>query len=131
MVKRVLFICVGNSFRSQMAEGFARHLAPRGVLIRSGGLRPTLDLDPLAVQLMAEKGIDISSHRPKEVDLSFARNADRIVVMGCNPEEACPAEILDRAENWDLPEPSRLDDQGARELRDEIEKRVRRLLDEL
>lgn len=131
MVKRMLFVCVGNSFRSQIAEGFARHLAPPNVLVRSGGLKPAMEVSPLAIQLMAEKGIDISRHQPKEVDLAFARRADRIIVMGCDPKKACPAEVLDRTEDWDIPDPMGMDRDEARKLRDEIERRMRRLVEEL
>ncbi|MFQ5552237.1 MAG: low molecular weight phosphatase family protein [Thermoplasmata archaeon] len=131
MVKRVLFICVGNSFRSQMAEGFARHYAPRGVLVRSGGVNPASGLSPAAVRLMGERDIDISLHVPKFVDMAFASQADRIVTMGCTPEEACPAEVLDRAEEWALADPSGMGAEEARGLRDEIERRVKALLEQL
>lgn len=131
MAKRVLFVCVGNSFRSQMAEGFARAQAPRGVLVRSGGLKPAPEVSPLAVRLMAERGVDISRHHPKEIDLAFARQADRIVVMGCDPAEACPAEVLDRTESWDLPDPHGSDETTGRRIRDEIERRVQGLMDGL
>ncbi|MFQ5838446.1 MAG: low molecular weight phosphatase family protein [Thermoplasmata archaeon] len=131
MVRRFLFICVGNSFRSQMAEGFARQLAPKGVLIKSGGLKPAKALSAMAVELMAERGIDISRQEPKEVDVAFARRADRIVVMGCDPEEACPAEVLDRVENWSLPNPRGMEYDAAREVRDGVERRVRELVESL
>ncbi|MEE8199404.1 MAG: arsenate reductase ArsC [Thermoplasmata archaeon] len=131
MVKRVLFICVGNSFRSQMAEGFARHYAPRGVLVRSGGVKPASEVSPAAVRLMGERGIDISRHTPKQVDRAFASQADRIVTMGCSPEEACPADVLDRAEEWSLSDPGGMGEAEARELRDEIDTRTQALLKEL
>lgn len=131
MARRVLFVCVGNSFRSQIAEGFARRMAPQGVLVKSGGLRPAGRVDPVAVQLMAEKGIDITRHEPKDIDLAFARQARRVVVMGCDPEEACPAEILDRVEAWNLPNPGGLSPEESRRLRDDIERRVKALLEEL
>lgn len=131
MVKRLLFVCVGNAFRSQMAEGFARAGAPRGVLVRSGGLKPASGVSPLAVRLMAERRVDISRHTTKEVDLAFARQADRIVVMGCDPAEACPAEVLDRTESWDLPDPKGADEATGRQIRDEIEQRVQDLLADL
>ncbi len=111
-----------------MAEGFARVLAPRGILVKSGGLKPNSELDPMAAQLMAERGIDISRHVPKEVDLAFARRADRIVVMGCDPEEACPVEVLDRVEDWRLQDPKGMETDEAQQVRDEIEKRVRKLM---
>ncbi len=128
MAKRVLFVCVGNSFRSQIAEGFARVMAPPRVLVKSGGLRPAGRVDPVAVQLMAERGVDISRHEPKEIDLAFARQARRVIVMGCDPEEACPAEILDRVESWDLPAPDGMSLGESRALRDDIERRVEELV---
>lgn len=128
MVKRLLFICVGNSFRSQMAEGYARSLAPKGVLVRSGGVKPKEQVDPMAVRLMAEDGVDISRHHPKEVDLAFARRADRIVVMGCDPEEACPPDVLERVEDWSLPDPKGMEYGGAKAVRNEVRKRVADLL---
>ncbi|MEE9237890.1 MAG: hypothetical protein V3U52_08915 [Thermoplasmata archaeon] len=131
LVRRLLFICVGNSFRSQIAEGFARRQAPKGVLVKSGGLRPSMALDPMAVELMAERGIDISRQEPKETDLAFALRAERIVVMGCDPEEACPAEVLDRVEEWDLQDPAGMDLEEGRMLRDDIEGRIAELLEEL
>lgn len=131
MVKRVLFICVGNSFRSQMAEGFARRHAPRGVLVRSGGIKPAAEVSPAAIRLMGERDIDISRHTPKEVDMAFAGQADRIVTMGCSPEQACPAEVLDLAEEWSLPDPGGMGETEARGLRDAIETRTRALLGEL
>ncbi len=114
-----------------MAEGFARHLAPQGVLVKSGGLKPASQVDPLAIQLMAELGVDISRHEPKDIDLAFARRARRVVVMGCDPEEACPAEILDWVESWDLPNPGGISLEEGRALRDVMERRVAALLQEL
>ncbi len=111
-----------------MAEGYARSMAPKGVLVRSGGLKPAEDVHPLAIKLMAEDGIDISRHRPKDVDMAFARQADGIIVMGCDPEEACPAEVLDRVEEWDLPDPNGLEEEAARALGEEVRQRVKRLL---
>ncbi len=130
MVRRLLFVCVGNSFRSQIAEGFARRQAPKDVLVKSGGLMPAESVDPVAVELMAERGIDISRHSTKAVDTAFAQRADRIIVMGCDPEEACPAEVLDRVEDWALPDPKGMEIEEGRRVRDEIEKRVRQLLEE-
>ncbi len=131
MVERVLFICVGNSFRSQMAEGFARHYATPRVLVRSGGMKPASEVSPAAIRLMWERGIDISRHTPKAVDMAFASQADRIVTMGCSPEDACPADLLDRAEEWSLPDPGGMGEAEARELRDAIDHRTQALLDEL
>jgi protein-tyrosine-phosphatase len=114
-----------------MAEGFARKLAPRGVLVKSGGLKPAAELDPLAVRLMAEIGIDIFRQEPKMVDEAFALKADRIIVMGCDPREACPAQVLDRVESWSLPDPKGMEVEEARRLRDDIGRRVRELLEAL
>lgn len=131
MVKRLLFICVGNAFRSQVAEGFARAQVGRRALVRSGGLKPAEALDPIAVQLMAEVGIDISRHEPKVVDATYARRADRIIVMGCDPTEACPAEVLDRVEEWEVPDPKGLALAKARNVRDAIRGRVAELVGDL
>ncbi len=130
MVKRLLFLCEGNSFRSQIAEGFARHRAPKGVLVRSGGLKPGGSVHPVAVQLMAELGIDISRHVPKDIDLTFAERADRIIVMGCDPK-ALPPSVLDRVEDWAVPDPKAGGPDKARRVRDDIERRVRELLEGL
>lgn len=128
-LKRVLFACVGNSYRSQMAEGFARALARPGSLdARSGGTAPFGMVSAHAVRLMAEKGIDISHHKSKPLDLEFAEDADAFVTL-CGPlDDACPAHLAERAIEWDVGDPGGASVAEQRGMRDDIEKRVRDLL---
>jgi protein-tyrosine-phosphatase len=124
---RVFFACVGNSGRSQMAEGFCRALAADGVECKSGGSRPSGRLQPEAVQAMAERGIDISKGTSKAIDEAFAAACDLIVVMGCG-DDACPAFIGKPIEDWELEDPKGAPIGHVRKVRDDIERRVRRLL---
>lgn len=130
-MRRVLFACVGNSLRSQMAEGFARHLArPGTVEARSGGTAPAGFVHPKAVRAMQERGIDIGHHTSKTLDLDFARHADAFITL-CGPlDDACPRAVAERAIDWSLPDPAGADDATVRRIRDVIEEKVRRLLEE-
>ncbi len=126
--RHVLFLCVANSARSQMAEGIARSLAPRGVKISSAGSRPSA-LSPLAVKALAEIGIDISGHRSKGVSALSPGDVDVVITLCA--EEVCPA-WLGRATrlHWALPDPARAaGDEGARldafrRVRDELRRRL-------
>jgi arsenate reductase (thioredoxin) len=127
---RVLFACVGNSARSQMAEGFARALGGPLVEARSGGSRPLGHVLPEAVQVMREKGIDLSGHASRGFDESWIRSdCDLVVTMGCG-DDACPAFIGKPLVDWDLPDPKGQDVTTFCDIRDEIERRVRALLAE-
>lgn len=117
---RLLFVCVENSCRSQMAEGFARTLGAGQVEAASAGSRPSGQVNPRAVQFMAERGIDLGPQRSKGLD-DFPASAawDFVVTMGCG--DACPF-VPSRARlDWDLPDPKHLDDAGFRAVRDRIE----------
>lgn len=124
---RIFFACVGNSARSQMAEGLCRALAAPGVECKSGGTKPAGRLMPEAVAAMAERGIDISSQRSQPIDEAFAASADLIVVMGCG-DDACPAFVGRPLEDWELQDPKGASLAQVRNIRDEIERRVRRVL---
>jgi arsenate reductase (thioredoxin) len=124
---RVLFACVGNSARSQMAEGFARALAGARVEARSGGSRPLGHVLPEAVAVMKEKGIDISRNPSKGFDEPWIRDCDLIVTMGCG-DDACPAFMGKPLVDWDLPDPKGRPLAEFRSVRDDIERRVRSLL---
>ncbi|SCG74637.1 arsenate reductase ArsC [Micromonospora coxensis] len=125
----VLFLCTHNAGRSQMALGFLTHLAGDRAVAWSGGSEPAGQVSPAAVAAMAERGIDISEEFPKPWTDEVVRAADVVVTMGCG--DACPVFPGTRYENWDLDDPAGLDLAGVRPIRDEIERRVRRLLDEL
>ena len=127
---RVLFACVGNSARSVMAQGFARHYGGAAVEARSGGSRPLGHLLPEAVAVMREKGIDVSAEPSKGFDEPWIRDAcDLVVTMGCG-DDACPAFIGKRMVDWELDDPKGKDLATFRRVRDEIETRVRALLKE-
>ena len=126
---RVLFVCVHNAGRSQMAAGFLRQLADNQVEVLSAGSEPAGRINPVAVEAMAEKGIDISANHPKLLENSTVAQADVVITMGCG--DACPFYPGKRYEDWELEDPAgkRLD--PVRPIRDEIEQRVRGLVAEL
>jgi arsenate reductase len=124
-----LFMCTHNAGRSQMALGFFTHLADEQAVAWSGGSEPGIEVNPAAVAAMAERGIDISEEFPKPWTDEVVRAADLVVTMGCG--DACPVVPGTRYENWDLDDPAGLSLADVRPIRDEIERRIRRLLDEL
>ncbi|HSE12501.1 MAG TPA: arsenate reductase ArsC [Rudaea sp.] len=126
---RLLFVCVENSNRSQMAEAFARVHGRGRVDARSAGSRPSGQINPRAVAFMAERGIDLTAQHSKSLDEIGTEAFDAVVTMGCG--DACPWMPAKRREDWALPDPKLLDDAGFRGVRDEIERRVIRLLGEL
>jgi arsenate reductase (thioredoxin) len=125
----VLFLCVHNAGRSQMAAGWMRHLAGERVDVYSGGSTPGAELNKGAVAAMAEKGIDISAELPQPWTDEFVRAADVIVTMGCG--DACPVYPGRRYLDWELDDPAGKPMEEIRPIRDEIERRVRALLEEL
>ncbi|HWD77859.1 MAG TPA: arsenate reductase ArsC [Kribbella sp.] len=125
----VLFLCVHNAGRSQMALGFFEHLAGERAVGWSGGSEPGTEVNEAAVAAMAERGIDISTEYPKPWTDEIVRAADVVVTMGRG--DACPIFPGKRYENWDLDDPDGLDVSEIRPIRDEIERRVRQLLAEL
>ena len=125
----VLFLCVHNAGRSQMAMGFFQHLAGGRAVAWSGGSEPGDRLNPAVVEAMYERGIDISEEFPKPWTDEIVRAADVVVTMGCG--DACPIFPGKRYEDWQLDDPAGQGREAVRPIRDEIERRARRLLDEL
>ena len=125
----VLFLCVHNAGRSQMAAGFMRHLAGDRVDVFSGGSEPAAQVNHSAVAAMAEKGIDIGAETPRHWADENLRAADVIVTMGCGDE--CPYYPGKRYLDWELDDPAGRSLEAVRPIRDEIERRVRGLLAEL
>lgn len=125
----VLFLCTHNAGRSQMALGFFNHLAGDQGVAWSGGSEPGTELNPAAVEAMAEVGIDISREFPKPWTDEMVRTADVVVTMGCG--ETCPVFPGRHYVEWVLPDPAGRSVIGVRPIRDNIEERVRRLLTEL
>ena len=124
-MKRVLFVCVENSNRSQMAEAFARMLGGDGVEALSAGSKPSGRINPKAIRFMGELGYDLEAHASKSLD-DIAGDFDAVVTMGCGA--SCPWVPAQRREDWALPDPRDMDDDGYRAVRDEIGARVRALL---
>jgi arsenate reductase (thioredoxin) len=124
-----LFLCVHNAGRSQMALGFFQHLAGDRAVGWSGGSEPGLSINPAAVEAMAERGIDITGEYPKPWTDEVVRAADVIITMGCG--DACPIFPGIRYLDWDLDDPAGQDVERVRPIRDEIERRVRQLLQEM
>jgi protein-tyrosine-phosphatase len=129
-MKKVLFICVGNAARSQMAEGFFNHLAKGKAVATSAGTKPASEVSPLAIQAMKEAGIDISRHKPKALTLEMMESADRVITMGCGVEETCPATLVP-TEDWALDDPKGQPIKKVREIRDQVRIRVAKLVKEI
>ncbi len=127
-MKRILFVCVENANRSQMAEAFARMHGGAGVQALSAGSRPSGAINPRAIRFMAERGYDLASHASKSLD-EVTGEFDAVVTMGCG--DSCPWVPARRREDWALPDPKHMDDEAYRAVRDEIESRVKALLAEL
>jgi arsenate reductase len=125
----VLFVCVHNAGRSQMAAGWLRHLAGDSVEVRSAGSAPADAVNPAAVRAMREVGIDITAEQPKPLEYDTARTSDVIVTMGCG--DACPVFLGKRYEDWQLTDPAGQPVEVVRAVRDEIRTRVEKLLTEL
>ena len=125
----VLFVCVHNAGRSQMAAGWLRHLAGDAVEVRSAGSVPGDRVNPAAVEAMAEVGIDISDQRPKVLTTDAVEASDVVITMGCG--DACPIFPGKRYLDWPLEDPAGRGLASVRPIRDEIERRIRDLLAEL
>ncbi len=128
-IPTVLFVCVHNAGRSQMAAGFLQHLAGERIEVVSAGSQPADEVNPVAVQAMSEKGIDISREVPKLLADSAVREADVVITMGCG--DACPFYPGKRYEDWELDDPAGQDLERVHSIRDEIEARVRALIADL
>jgi arsenate reductase len=128
-IPEVLFVCVHNAGRSQMAAGLLDHHAAGRVKVRSAGSTPADTLNPAVVAAMAEIGLDISHHHPKPLTAEAGRAADVIVTMGCG--DACPVYPGKRYLDWELPDPAGQPLEVVRAIRADIERRVQALIDEL
>ncbi|KGQ17876.1 Protein tyrosine phosphatase [Lysobacter dokdonensis DS-58] len=127
-MKRVLFVCVENSNRSQMAEAFAHIHGGDGVEALSAGSAPSGVINPKAVRFMSELGYDLTQHASKSLD-EIDGEFDAVITMGCG--DNCPWVPAKRREDWGLPDPKHMDDAGYRAVRDDIEARVKALLAEI
>jgi len=124
---QVLFVCVHNSGRSQMAEAIFNHYAKGEALAYSAGTRPASHIDRNVIQAMKEVGLDISKQRPKILTPEMMVDVDRVITMGCGVEDVCPATFV-ATEDWWLEDPDGKPIEKVREIRDEIEAKVKALI---
>lgn len=129
MAKTVLFVCVHNAGRSQMAAGFMKSLGKDKVNVLSAGSMPKDQINPVAVEVMKEVGIDISNNQPKILTTENVKESDVVITMGCG--DACPIFPGKRYEDWQLEDPAGKDLETVRKIRDEIKSRIEALLSEI
>ncbi len=128
MTKKILFVCVGNSCRSQMAEGFTKHMGGNDVVVRSAGTKPAETVSGKGEQVMGEKSIDISGQNPKELTTEDLAWADRVIVMGCGVADPKLADVNEKLEDWGIDDPVGQSVETYRDIRDEIEGKVKDLV---
>jgi len=126
---KIVFVCVENARRSQMAQGFAETFGKGRVEVYSAGSRPSSQIDPLVIEVMKEKGIDLSSKKPKGLNDLPPVEMDYLVTMGC--EETCPAVLAKKIIEWEIPDPKGKSINVFREVRNVIENRVKALFEEI
>ena len=126
--KTILFVCVENAGRSQMAEGFFNKNAPEGYRAISAGTKPVSQINPVVIEVMKEAGIDISNQKSKEITEDMMRNSFKTVNMGCMVKESCPTLFLPNVLDWNLEDPKGKSVEKVTELRDEIDQRVKELV---
>ena len=125
----VLYVCVHNAGRSQMAAAYTHHLSGGAVEVRSAGSAPADQVNPSAVEAMAEDGIDITAETPKVLTTDAVQSSDVVITMGCG--DACPIFPGKRYEDWELEDPAGKGVESVRPIRDDIKRRVLALLDDL
>ncbi|MGB9125413.1 MAG: arsenate reductase ArsC [Nitrosotalea sp.] len=125
--KKILFVCVENAGRSQMAEGFFRKYAPKGYEAISAGTKPTPEINPIAVEAMKEIGIDLSKQKPKVLTSEIISDSILSVNMGCMDKTECPAVFIKHSVDWNIEDPKGKSIEKVREIRNTIELKVRQL----
>ena len=120
-----------NAGRSQMAEGFFKKYAPKGFQVQSAGTKPVSQINPIVVEAMREVGIDISHQKSKEISDEMMRSSDPILNMGCMDKSFCPTLFLPKIIEWNLPDPKGKSIEEIRDIRDEIEKKIKKLVAEI
>ena len=127
---RILFVCVHNSGRSQIAKAFFNVLAKNMGIADSAGTKPSSQVNPAVIKVLQEVGIDISREKPKLLTIELMDKFDRVITMGCKVEETCPASFLP-TEDWNLTDPTDKTIEEVRRIRNEIKIRVEKLVSEL
>jgi arsenate reductase len=129
-MKKVLFVCVHNAGRSQMAEAFFNRMAGGKAKGLSAGTQPSKKVNPMVVKAMREVGIDISRRKPKMLTFEMLEDVDRVITMGCSVEGVCPVSFVP-TEEWQLDDPEGRPLERVRQIRDEVKAKVERLIKEL
>ncbi len=129
--KKILFVCVENAGRSQMAEGFFKQFAPKGFNVQSAETKPVSQINPIAVEAKREVGVDISDQKSKEITEEMMRGSNHIINMECMDKNFCPTIFLPKVIEWNLEDPKGKPLEEVREIRNEIEKRVKELVAEI
>ena len=129
-MKKILFVCVENAGRSQMAEAFANKYGSDNFVFSSAGNKPADKVNPVVVEVLKEKGVNISMNKPKLLTFQIAQDADLIVTMGCNDQGICPGPFFKPTVDWKLEDPKGKPIEKVREIRDDIENRVQRVIEE-
>jgi protein-tyrosine-phosphatase len=129
-MRKILFVCVENAGRSQMAEAFANKYGKDKFAVSSAGNKPANKVNPIVVKALKEKGIDISMNKPKLLTFQMAQDADLIVTMGCNDNGICPGPFFKPTIDWKLEDPKGEPIEKVREIRDDIERQVQKLIAE-
>jgi len=130
-MRRVLFVCVENAGRSQMAAALVKDYGRGRIEAESAGTMPANEVNPVVVQVMREKGIDLSANKPKLITNEMVQEADMIIVMGCSAQGFCPTPLLNKVIDWGIEDPKGKPIEKVREIRDEIERRVKKLIEEI
>lgn len=127
-MKKVLFVCIENAGRSQMAEAFAKKYGANILEASSAGNKPADRINPVVVEVMKEKGLDISNNKPRLITAKMAKDTDLVVTMGCSAQGICPGPFFVPTIDWALEDPKGKPKERVREIRDEIERRIQDLI---
>lgn len=128
-MENVLFVCVENAGRSQMAEAFFRKYAPAKFKVISAGTTPSSQLNPTVVQVMKEVGIEMMQQSPKKISSEMIENSSKTINMGCMDKESCPALFVNDVLDWNIPDPKDKSIDDVRKIRDQILKKVLQLVE--
>ena len=124
-MKKILFVCVENAGRSQMAEAFFKKYLPLGFQPISAGTKPAVRVNPIVIQAMKEVGIDIKNNSPQNISQQMIDESEITINMGCVDKESCPALFLKDVDDWQIQDPKGKSIEEVREIRDEIEQKVK------
>lgn len=130
-MKKILFVCVENAGRSQMAEAFFKKFMPKGFEVISAGTKPSDKINPIVLQAMNEIGIDMKNQTPKTISQQIISESEKAVNMGCIDQESCPALFLKDVLDWQIPDPKGKSIEQVREIRDQIKSKVMDLIKSL